>query len=231
MLSPKGLLIAFASTGIAVAALATLGGKTIGLPLPSTDTNSPVLTKQTPSVPPAGCPGMGGGMGMMHSMQVQNEFDFLTQMIPHHEEAITTAKLLKAGTNRPEMRKFADDIIRVQSAEIQQMQSWLNQWYPNQDTKVTYHPMMRDLNNLKGDALDRAFLSDMQMHHMGAVMMSNQLLGKNLAKHNEVKKLAQQISISQRQEINQMQAWLRTWFNAGGMMGMPGNNRSGIGCM
>jgi len=170
-------------------------------------------------------------MGMMHSMQVQNEFDFLTQMIPHHEEAITTAKLLKAGTNRPEMKKFADDIIRAQSAEIQQMQNWLKQWYPNQDTKVTYHSMMRNLNNLKGDALDRAFLEDMRMHHMGAVMMSNQLLGKNLAKHNEVKKLAQQISISQRQEINQMQAWLRTWFNAGGMMGMPGNNRSGIGCM
>ncbi|MFB2934206.1 DUF305 domain-containing protein [Aerosakkonemataceae cyanobacterium BLCC-F154] len=84
--------------------------------------------------------------------------------------------------------------------------------------------MMRDLNNLKGDDLDRAFLEDMRMHHMGAVMMSHQLLGNNLAKHNEVNQLASKISISQRQEIHQMQAWLRSWFNAGGMGMMGGGN-------
>ena len=229
MLMPKRLLIALAFAGIGAATLATTQVTNAGSPSPNKQTNSSVLTEQKPSTPAAGCPGMGmgmgGGMGMMHSMRVENEADFLTQMIPHHEEAIATAKLLKAGTNRPEMKKFADDIIRVQSAEIQQMQQWLKQWYPNQNTKVTYHPMMRDLTNLKGNDLDRAFLEDMRFHHMGAVMMSNQLLGNNLAKHNEVSKLAEQISISQRQEIHQMQVWLRTWFNAGGMGMMGGRNQ------
>ncbi|MBE9225260.1 DUF305 domain-containing protein [Phormidium sp. LEGE 05292] len=222
MLMPKRLLIAFAVAGVGAATLATTQVTNAGSPSPNKQTNY--------SVPAVGCPGMGmgGKMGIMHSMRVENEADFLTQMIPHHEEAIATAKLLKAGTNRPEMKKFADDIIRVQSAEIQQMQQWLKQWYPNQNTKVTYHPMMRDLTNLKGDDLDRAFLEDMRFHHMGAVMMSNQLLGNNLAKHNEVSKLAQQISISQRQEIHQMQAWLIGWFNAGGM-GMMGPRNGGVG--
>ncbi|XWK86748.1 MAG: DUF305 domain-containing protein [Phormidium sp.] len=226
MLMPNRLLIALAIAGIGAATLATTQETNAGSLSANKQTNS--------SVPAAGCPGMGRGMGMgmMHSMRVENEADFLTQMIPHHEEAIATAKLLKAGTNRPEMRKFADDIIRVQSAEIQQMQQWLKQWYPNQNTKVTYHPMMRDLTKLKGNDLDRAFLEDMRFHHMGAVMMSHQLLGNNLAKHNEVSKLAEQISISQRQEIHQMQSWLRTWFNAGGMGMMGGrNHRFGGGWM
>jgi uncharacterized protein (DUF305 family) len=216
MLMPNRLLIALAIAGIGAATLATSQVTNAGSPSTDQETNSSVT----------GCPGMMGGMGMgmMHSMRVENEADFLTQMIPHHEEAIATAKLLKAGTNRPEIRKFADDIIRVQSAEIQQMQQWLKQWYPNQNTTVTYHPMMRDLTKLKGNDLDRAFLEDMRMHHKGAVMMSHQLLRNNLAKHNEVSKLAEQISISQRQEIHQMQSWLRTWFNAGGMGMMGGRN-------
>ncbi|MFB2838776.1 DUF305 domain-containing protein [Aerosakkonemataceae cyanobacterium BLCC-F167] len=209
MLMPNRLLIALAFASIGTATLATTQVTKADSLSANQQTNSSVT----------GCPGMMGGMGMgmMHSMRVENEADFLTQMIPHHQEAIATAKLLKAGTNRPEMKKFADDIIRVQSAEIQQMRQFLKQWYPNQNTKVTYHPMMRDLTNLKGDDLDLAFLEDMRMHHKGAVMMSHQLLGNNLAKHIEVSKLAQQISISQRQEIHQMQAWLRSWFNAGGM--------------
>lgn len=40
---------------------------------------------------------MGMGIGMMHLMRVENEVDFLTQMISHHEEAMTAAKLLKDG--------------------------------------------------------------------------------------------------------------------------------------
>ncbi|OKH35874.1 hypothetical protein NIES2119_19235 [[Phormidium ambiguum] IAM M-71] len=226
MLIPKRLLIALAFIGVSAASLTATQITNAGSASSNKQTNS--------SIPATGCPGMGGGMrggmgmGMMHSMRVENEADFLSQMIPHHEEAIATAKLLKAGTNRPEMKKFADDIIRVQSAEIQQMQQWLKQWYPNQNTKVTYHAMMRDLTNLKGDDLDRAFLEDMRMHHKGAVMMSHQLLRNNLAKHNEVSKLAEQISISQRREIHQMQSWLRSWFNASGM-GMMGRRNGRFG--
>lgn len=159
------------------------------------------------------------GMGMMQSMQVTSEADYLTKMIPHHEEAIATAKLLKAGTNRPEMKKFADDIIRAQTAEIEQMRTWLKQWYPSQKTEVTYAPMMRDLQNLKGDELDRVFLEDMSVHHRGAIMMSHQLLMRNLAQHDRVKALAENISATQVNEIDRMQAWLQNWFGVTGAMG------------
>lgn len=204
LFSPKVTFLAFLgfSLSLSVGLISRTGA------LPST----PNSAKQMP---------MGHG-SMMASMQVRSEADFLQKMIPHHQEAVETAQLLAAGTNRPEMKKFAADIIRVQTAEIEQMQSWLQKWYPNEPVNKNYHPMMRELKTLKGDALDQAFLEDMKMHHMGAIMMSRSLLINNLAKHPEVRTLANQIQVTQRAEIQQMQGWLQAWFNVPSHPGMGG---------
>ncbi|MBD1850364.1 DUF305 domain-containing protein [Leptolyngbya sp. FACHB-711] len=154
---------------------------------------------------------------MMHEMQVSSEQDYLTQMIPHHQEAIDSAKIMLERSDRPEMKQFAQEVIRVQSTEVQQMQKWLSEWYPGQPTQANYQPMMGDLTQLQGDALDRAFLEGMVMHHKGAVTMSQQLLSQNLVKHEPVRPFAEQIASSQQQEIQQMQAWLKEWFGASSM--------------
>jgi uncharacterized protein (DUF305 family) len=146
------------------------------------------------------------------SMQLSSEFEFLAQMIPHHEEAIASARLLRDGTERTEMRRFAESIITTQSAEVDQMKRWLGTWYAGRDTSVTYQPMMRDLQGVRGDALDRAFLEDMIRHHMMAVMMSQQLLGRNLAQHVDVLPFAESIRDNQSAEIRTMQRWLSDWF-------------------
>jgi uncharacterized protein (DUF305 family) len=158
-----------------------------------------------------------GGMSGMSDMKVTDEFSYLTMMIPHHEEAIKAAEVLKAGTDRPEMREFAQKIIDTQTREVNQMRSWLTAWYPGRDTTVDHTPMMRDLTGLRGDALDRAFLEDMIPHHMAAVMMSQQLLSAGLADHAEVVPFAQTIRDSQRTEIMTMRGWLSDWFGASGM--------------
>lgn len=56
---------------------------------------------------------------------------FLTGMIEHHQGAIEMAAYLKAGTNRPELLKMADDIMRVQTEEVRMMQDWQQQWFGN----------------------------------------------------------------------------------------------------
>ena len=171
-----------------------------------------------------GMGGMGVGMGGM-GMEVESEFDYITQMIPHHEEAVATAKLVEAGTKQPEMRAFARNIVKTQTAEIAQMKKWLATWYPGRDTKVDYEPMMGDLKGLSGDALDRAFLEDMIHHHMMAVMMSQQLLTGGLAKHQELVPFATKIRNDQRAEIRTMATWLSDRFGdspMGGMMGRSG---------
>lgn len=170
----------------------------------------------------AGMPGMGmSGMGMsgmgMSGMAVQDEFGYLAMMIPHHEEAIRNGRLLLAGTDRPEMRAFATSIVETQTREVEQMRGWLASWYPGRDAAVDYAPMMRDLTGLRGDALDRAFLEDMIPHHMGAVMMSQQLLGQGLAAHTELEPFARTVRDAQHVEIVQMRGWLADWFGATGM--------------
>lgn len=160
----------------------------------------------------AGMGGMGGvGMGM--GTEVRSEFDYLTRMIPHHEEAIVAAKELQSGTQRQEMRTFAASIIETQTAEVTQMKAWLAAWYPGRDTRVNYTPMMRTLTGLGGAALDRAFLEDMIPHHMMAVMMSQQFLAANLADHGEVVPFARNIRDTQQNEIYTMTGWLREWFD------------------
>ena len=88
------------------------------------------------------------------------------------------------------------------------MEGWLDEWHPDARAESAYEPMMRDLTDLGGDALDRVFLEDMIGHHMAAVMMSQQLLVRGLAEHPEVADLARTIRDDQMAEI----AWMRaTW--------------------
>ena len=153
------------------------------------------------------------GPGMMGSMNtfIASEYEFLVQMIPHHEEAVEAALYLRDNTEREEMIKFAEDIIRTQSAEIEQMIIFLETWYPDRNYQVDYQPMMRELKDLQGDALDRAFLEDMIPHHMVAIMISQQLLTQGLAEHGDVALLAGSIRDAQRDEIHMMMDWLANW--------------------
>jgi len=156
--------------------------------------------------------GQMGRMGAMAGVRVDSEFAYLTEMIPHHEEAIAAARQLLARSDRPEMKAFATSIIGTQSAQVVQMKAELARWYPGRDTTANYTPMMRDLTRLSGDALDRAFLEDMIPHHGMAVMMSQQLLGQGLAQHSEVTQLATSIRDGQHAEIVKMMGWLGSWF-------------------
>jgi uncharacterized protein (DUF305 family) len=144
----------------------------------------------------------------------RTEFAFLTQMIAHHQEAVDAAGEL-ARSGRSQMRAFGRDIVATQTAQIEQMQAWLADWYPGRSTDVDYQPMMRDLSGLSGDRLDRVFLQDMVGHHMAAVMMSQQLLVRGAAEHDQVSDLARTIRDEQHTEIFWMQDRLTDWFDAG----------------
>jgi uncharacterized protein (DUF305 family) len=194
-------IVLFFMSGVAVLVLAC-GGDDSSRMGPTTP------GAMTGAAAPGGMPGaMGGGM------MVTGEFDYLTRMIPHHQEAIDAARILQAGTRRQQMRDFAAAIIRTQSAEVTQMEAWLAQWYPGRETSVDYQPMMRNLNTLSGDALDRAFFEDMIPHHMMAVMMSQQLLVRQLAQHPAIVPFATTIRDVQHAEIEMMRTWLREWFD------------------
>src|SRR3989344_2236288 len=62
--------------------------------------------------------------------------------------------------------------------------------------------MMEGLQGKTGDAFDQAFLSEMIMHHQGAVVMAQAALQNS--QHQEIKDMAKAIISAQTTEINQM---------------------------
>ena len=58
---------------------------------------------------------------------------FLRGMIVHHIGAVQMAEELLKQTDRPELRAFAQDIIEVQSQEIETMKGWLEEWFNNEN--------------------------------------------------------------------------------------------------
>ena len=57
------------------------------------------------------------------------EKEFLTGMIPHHKGAVEMAKLLlQDKTVNPEIRAFAENIIKAQDSEILFMNKWLKNY-------------------------------------------------------------------------------------------------------
>ena len=72
--------------------------------------------------------------GMGHAaMNGQQEHDFVTMMIPHHQGAVDMAKALLLTTKDPAMRNLAQGILAEQQIEIQLMQQWLKQ-HPQKGT-------------------------------------------------------------------------------------------------
>ena len=104
--------------------------------------------------------------------------------------------------------------------------------------------MGQPLDQLTGDDFDKAFLSQMTMHHGMAVMMARPTVAN--ASHQEVKDLAQSIINDQTKEISQMRGWAKDWYGleiadpvammdqmmgsgmGSGQQGMPGMNMPGM---
>lgn len=153
--------------------------------------------------------GMGAGsmsgMGHMMDMMVESEREFLEEMIPHHQEAVDTAnEVIARGGTTPEIKQLVEAIVAAQEREIAEMKQWYQDWYgePYEDNE-NYAPMMRDLSQLSGAELDRAFLEDMVMHHMGAIMMAQSV--QPYIEHSEVEELTGAIITTQSAEIQLMQ--------------------------
>ena len=72
---------------------------------------------------------MMGGQGGMMGGQEQMDRLFLEMMIPHHEAAIGMARQALAESERPEIRALAEVIISSQTAEIDEMRSYLRDFF------------------------------------------------------------------------------------------------------
>lgn len=144
-----------------------------------------------------------------HVSEITSERSFLEHMIPHHQEAVDTARVVleRGATLRP-LQELAGAIVSTQSVEIDQMKGWYQTWYEEgyEDTGV-YAPMMRSLEDLSGAQLDRVFLEDMIMHHEGAILAAQKVL--TVSRSAETTELANRIIVAQESEITLMRELLQ----------------------
>lgn len=85
----------------------------------------------TTEVPESAVGSMMDNMTDLNALETAELFDkeFIEQMIPHHQMAIIMVSMMLNRTDRAEMKKLAQDIIRTQTEEINLMSAWYNKWY------------------------------------------------------------------------------------------------------
>lgn len=104
---------------------------------------------------------------MNHADMVQSEFDFITLMIPHHQEAVDSTQTLLNVTQNSDITKLGKEIIGAQTQEITMMKQWLDRWFSGQIyTGMPYMNMMRDARILSATpTIEKRWLEDMIAHH------------------------------------------------------------------
>jgi len=71
------------------------------------------------------------------------EVDFLTGMIDHHHMAVMMAEMCVEQVVHPDLESTCESIVAAQSAEIEMMQGWLQDWYG-----ITYEPDMTGMQSM-----------------------------------------------------------------------------------
>jgi uncharacterized protein (DUF305 family) len=174
---------------------------------PATDTTPTTGSEVTATMP-----------GMNHGSTESNSdmpFDamFIDSMIEHHQGAIEMAEMALEQAEHEELRTLAQDIIAAQTTEIEQMQSWRSDWYPDLEATGGMDMAMGEMTMSEDESVpfDQRFIEAMISHHQGAIEMAEMALEQ--AEHEEIRTLAEAIIAAQNAEIEQMQGWLADWYD------------------
>jgi uncharacterized protein (DUF305 family)/uncharacterized cupredoxin-like copper-binding protein len=127
-----------------------------GTPAADTAANDPCVAVATPSadIPHAGMmPGTPPMGGDMTEMMGQFDLMFIDMMVPHHASAVAMAQVAETRAEHPELRALAEQIIASQRAEIAQMQTWREAWFPDAPAMpmMPVEQMMEMMNGMMGE--------------------------------------------------------------------------------
>ncbi|MCP9490443.1 MAG: DUF305 domain-containing protein [Solirubrobacteraceae bacterium MAG38_C4-C5] len=165
---------------------------------------------------------------------------FIDEMVMHHRGAVMSAHMMIADSERPELRDLARRIAESQSEQIDRMERWRKEWYPDAPPATMGGGMMMgggmtgmggdsmgdmggdsmgggDMGGMMprdmmgGDTTDRMFLRMMIPHHQLAVDMAQD--AQERADHEPLKGLAREIEQGQMREIVEMEGYLREWYD------------------
>ena len=134
-MNPKYTQPISARTGFLVFAIASFSGILAACSTPSQNQvqapSTPATTNASSKQNTEQSSGIKHSSGMNHNMAMNlgtadAEYDlrFIDAMTPHHQGAVNMAKEAQQKSQRPEIKKLADDIIKAQNKEINQLKQW-----------------------------------------------------------------------------------------------------------
>jgi uncharacterized protein (DUF305 family) len=144
-----------------------------------------------------------------------DDLAFVTNMIPHHQQAIDLSAMVPERSTNAEVIAMAEQVSVAQQPEINAMRVFLVQWNENpQDNThggggghaamqgMVDDATMARLQTLNGEEFDTLWLESMISHHQGAIEMAKAEVanGQNV----DVKSMAQTMVDTQQSEIGQM---------------------------
>ena len=144
--------------------------------------------------------------------------NFIAQMIPHHEAAAAMSKNILTYTQNAELKEIAENIISAQTKGIEDMKAvsetadkLLNcgcdiKNYSCRTANIIGNMLSRMRNACTSNCIDANFIREMIPHHMGAVCMSE--LALKFCICSDLRPIVQNIIVSQKNGISQMQALL-----------------------
>jgi uncharacterized protein (DUF305 family) len=158
---------------------------------------------------------------------------FMTGMIAHHAQALVMSRLAPENGASQQVKTLASRIINAQKDEIATMQQWLRdrnqpmveyningitltvtvdgeEWTSYRKMRgVLSQQQLEELSQATGKNFDQLFLKQMIEHHAGAVYMVDNLFEKDgAAQDNESYRLASNIQVDQKTEIERMRMML-----------------------
>ena len=153
------------------------------------------------------------------------DVEFMQGMIPHHAQAVLIGKWAETHGARPDVLVLCQRIVVSQTDEIKFMRTWLRdrgESVPAADAKThrmvmngMAHDMLMpgmlseaqlgELDQARGPAWDKLFLTLMIAHHRGALKMADDLFKtRGAMQGNDVFKFVSDIFADQTTEIDRM---------------------------
>jgi uncharacterized protein (DUF305 family) len=155
---------------------------------------------------------------------------FATDMIPHHAQGLSMVDMTLGRDVSPELLTLSEQIRDTQSAEIEQMADWLEEW--GQEVPETsrdhmnaeghgggegtdeHHDLpgmmdddaMEELADAGRGGFEQMWLEMMVEHHEGAIEMAEAEIDEG--EHPDTVAMAESIVETQRAEIEQMASML-----------------------
>jgi uncharacterized protein (DUF305 family) len=165
-------------------------------------------------------------MTIMHNMNAQMDamemtgdadHDFAMMMTLHHQGAIDMANKVIEKGNDATIKSMAQMIIAKQTAEKQELTTWLSNHTPEPNAEgAMFHEEMiatmekmknwKDIQVLTGDA-DNDFAELMIIHHQQATDNAQSIL--HHGHHDDIKEMATMMIEDQNKEITDLTAWIK----------------------